>query len=252
MGMMEDRIALVTRVSTRAGTTIAAELARHGAAVAVHGHEEAVISDLVAGIRASGGRSIPVSGEITHYSQAEAVRRQVEEGLGKVDILVADAGESPGAIVPLEEISENSWRAILDANLLGTFLILKSFLPAMKERRRGVIITIAPTAGGRPDDRTPLPYGAAAAAIARLTQDVAIQAGQYGIRANCIAPKAMDPEPEVEAIKGAPQAARPVPHSYMPDGTPADVARAAIFLASDAASLVTGQVLDITTALRLV
>src|SRR5437016_1028515 len=87
---------------------------------------------------------------------------------------------------------------------MATFLTLKSFLPGMKQRRRGMIITMASAAGRVPDGRAPIPYGAAKAAIALLTQDLAAQAGPYGIRANCIAPETILTERNRELIPGRP------------------------------------------------
>jgi 3-oxoacyl-[acyl-carrier protein] reductase len=86
------------------------------------------------------------------------MRRQVEDELGPVDILVANAGSSLTPPAPLEDIPEDGWRATVDGNLLATFLTLKSFLPGMKERRRGSIITVSSAAGRRADPRSPIPY----------------------------------------------------------------------------------------------
>src|SRR5690348_4639996 len=117
------------------------------------------------------------------------MRRRVEQGLGPVDILIANAGGSFTPPAPLEDIPEEGWRATVDGNLLATFLTLKSFLPGMKQRRSGTIITISSTAGRRAHPQSPIPYAAAKAGIALMTQDVAAQAGPFGIRANCIAPE---------------------------------------------------------------
>ncbi len=83
-------------------------------------------------------------------------------------ILVANAGGSFTPPAPLEQIPEDGWRATVDGNLLATFLTLKSFLPGMKERRRGTIITIGSAAGRRADPRSPIPHAAAKAGIATL------------------------------------------------------------------------------------
>src|SRR6059058_5003386 len=128
---------------------------------------------------------------------------------------------------------------------MATFLTLKSFLPGMKQRRRGMIITMASAAGRVPDGRAPIPYGAAKAAIALLTQDLAAQAGPYGIRANCIAPETILTERNRELIPAAQQTSWAGIHPLRRLGTPADVAAAAAFLASDAAAWITGVVLDV-------
>ncbi|MDQ2740688.1 MAG: SDR family oxidoreductase [Chloroflexota bacterium] len=97
----------------------------------------------------------------------------VEDHYGPVDILVANAGGSFTPPAPLEDIPEDGWRATIDGNLLATFLTLKSFLPGLKQRRSGAIITISSTASRMPHAQAPIPYGAAKAGIALITQDVA-------------------------------------------------------------------------------
>lgn len=111
---LDGQVALVTGSSRGIGAAIAAELASRGAAVA-----------------ADGGKTMPVTGDVTDFGQVEALRRQVEADLGPVDILVANAGGSLTPPAPLEDIPEDGWRATVDVNLLGTFLTLKSFLPGM-------------------------------------------------------------------------------------------------------------------------
>ena len=246
MRMLEGRVALVTGSSRGIGEAIVSEFARHGAAVAVHGRDETAMSSVAAAIRDDGGTAIEVTGDVTRFGQLEAIRAQVEDSLGPVGILVANAGGSFTPAAPLEEIPEEGWRATIDGNLLATFLTLKSFLPGMKQRGRGAIITIASTAGRHPDARAPIPYGAAKAAIALLTQDVAAQAGPYGIRANCIAPETILTARNRERIPAGQQAAMAGYHPLQRLGTPQDVASAAAFLASDQAAWITGRILDVT------
>jgi 3-oxoacyl-[acyl-carrier protein] reductase len=246
MSSLEGRVALVTGSSRGIGKAIVTELARHGAAVAVHGRERAAVSEAAAAIRRNGGTAIAVTGDVTNFEHIEAMRRRIEDGLGPVDILVASAGGSFTPPAPLEDIPEQGWRATVDGNLLATFLTLKSFLPGMKRRGRGAIITMASSAGRRADARAPIPYGAAKAAVVMLTQDVAAQAGPAGIRVNCIAPETILTERNRELIPAPQQAAMVDFHPLKRLGTPEDVARAAAFLASDDAAWITGLILDVT------
>jgi 3-oxoacyl-[acyl-carrier protein] reductase len=128
-----------------------------------------------------------VRAELTDFDEVDRMRAQVEEALGPVDLLVACAGANLVRPGPLEETPIDAWRATVDTNLTATFLTLKSFLPGMKDRRRGDIVTISSAAGRRPHSRSPVAYAVSKAGVQLLTQDVALQAGPFGIRANSIA-----------------------------------------------------------------
>ena len=115
----------------------------------------------------------------------------------------------------------------------------------MKERKSGNVITISSTAGRAPHPQAPIPYAAAKAGIQMLTQVVAAQVGPFGIRANCIAPETILTERNKERIPAAQQQALVDRHAVKRLGTPEDVARAALFLASEEAAWITGIVLDV-------
>jgi 3-oxoacyl-[acyl-carrier protein] reductase len=242
----EGQVALVTGSSRGIGGAIASELADHGAAVAVHGRDRSALDSVASSIQAKGGHAISVVAELTSFAQIEAAREQIEGDLGPVDILVANAGASLTRPGPIEEIDEDGWRASVDANLTATFLTIKSFLPGMKARRRGSIVTISSAAGRRPHPMAPIPYAVAKAAVELMTQDVATQAGPYGIRANCIAPETILTERNQERIPDEQKTSLTQAHPLKRLGTPQDVARAARFLASEDAGWITGAVIDVT------
>ncbi len=143
-------------------------------------------------------------------------------------------------------MTEEGWHKTVEANLTATFLTIKSILPGMKERRTGNIITMSSAAARRPDPRSPIAYAAAKAGIQLLTQDVAAQAGPYNIRVNCLAPESILTERNQERIPEATKVAMVEWHPIKRLGMPEDVANAALYLASDQASWVTGIVLDVT------
>jgi 3-oxoacyl-[acyl-carrier protein] reductase len=237
---------LVTGSSRGIGAAIAKLFALHGANVAVHGRDTNALAAVQSEIERAGGKVMRVVADITKFTEIETMRRQIEQNLGPIDILVANAGGSFTMPGPLEKIPEEGWHASVDGNLTATFLTIKSVLPGMKERKAGNIITISSSAGRRPHPRSPIPYAAAKAGIQILTQDVAAQVGPYDIRANCIAPETILTERNKQRIPQAQQQELIDTHPIRRLGTPEDVARAALFLASEESAWITGIILDVT------
>jgi 3-oxoacyl-[acyl-carrier protein] reductase len=243
---LDGRVALVTGSSRGIGAAIARLFAHHGAKVAVHGRDTTALNAVLSDIEKEGGRAIQVVADVTKYEEIERMRQRVEAELGPVDILIANAGASltrPG--LAIEETTEDGWHASIDANLTATFLCIKSFLPGMKERRRGNIITMSSAAARRPSAMSPIPYAVAKAGLQLLTQDVAAQAGPFGIRVNCIAPETILTERNAEQIPVAVQTKLVDDHPLRRLGTPDDVAQTALFLASDASAWMTGVIMDV-------
>lgn len=190
MGAITGKVALVTGSSRGIGAAIAKRFAREGASVVVHGRDTTALSSVVDEIEKIGGKAIYVTADVTRFAEIEIMRGEVEKELGPIDILVANAGGSFTSPGPIEEITGEGWHAGgIDGNLTATFLTIKAFLPGMKKRKAGNIITISSTAARRPSPQSPIPYTAAKAGIQALTRVLAAQAGPYGVRVNCIAPE---------------------------------------------------------------
>ena len=246
MSTLTGRTALVTGSSRGIGAQTARVFAAAGAKVAVHGRDEAALATTLASIRSEfTGEFMAVTGDVTSYADIERMRGEIEQRLGPVDVLVANAGGSPVPPGPIEELSEEGWRASIDVNLTATFFLLKSFLPGMKARGSGSIVTMSSAAARRPSAHSPFAYAAAKAGVELLTQDAAAQAGPAGVRVNCIAPETIMTERNLQLIPPGIQEQLRAQHPVQRLGIPDDVAQAALFLASDSASWISGVVLDV-------
>jgi 3-oxoacyl-[acyl-carrier protein] reductase len=244
---LSTKVALVTGSSRGIGAAIARLFAHAGARVVLHGRDRDALEAVQTTIRETGGEAMSVTGDVTSLTDLEEMRKRIETEFGPVDVLVANAGSSKSRPQPLEEITEDSWRTDIDTNLTATFLTLKSFLPGMKARGTGSIITMSSAAARRAHPHTLIAYAAAKTGVQILTQDLAAQAGPHGVRVNCIAPEMILAENSpLERIPQEQRQALLESHPLRRFGTVDDVAHAALYLASDDASWVTGVILDVT------
>jgi 3-oxoacyl-[acyl-carrier protein] reductase len=243
---LAGKVAVVTGGSRGIGAAACQLLAANDVSVAVHGRDRPAIDTVVAAIRAAGGQAIGIEADCTDFAAVERMRQRVERELGPVAVLATFAGgPGPGTPAPTVQLTEEQWRAVVEGNLTATFLTIKSFLPGMLERRAGAIITISSSSGRLLERGAPTPYAAAKAGIQMLSRRVAAEAGEYGVRVNCIAPATILTERLGRLMPEAQQQQAAASFPLRRLGKPEDVALAVLFLAAEASSWLTGITLDV-------
>jgi NAD(P)-dependent dehydrogenase (short-subunit alcohol dehydrogenase family) len=236
------RTALVTGSSRGIGRAIAVAFARAGADVAVNARTEEALAGVREAVEAHGRKAIAVPADVT---DADAVRRMVDDaigGLGKLDIVVNNAGGNTLA-VPLVQTRFTGWQKVQRFNLDSVVHVLQAVGPHLDEQGRGSVINVTSIAG-----LSSIPhmsaYGAAKAAVISLTKAIALEWAGSEIRVNALCPgwTATDLTAFLrESDRREEKVLRDVPMRRW--GRPEEIANAAVFLASDASSYVTGQVL---------
>lgn len=235
---LSGRVALVTGGSRGIGRAIAEGLYRAGAQLAILGRDQARSRDVVATLTGR-GRALAVQADVALPAQVEAALGQVEQDLGPIDILVNNAGLTKDGV--LVRMSEADWDAVLGANLKGAFNTMKVATRGMIKRRWGRVINISSIVG-LTGNRGQANYAASKAGLLGLTKAVAKELASRNVLVNAVAPGFID----TEMTRALPEPARAALLEQIPLGRlgqPADVAGAVLFLASDLADYITGQVL---------
>jgi 3-oxoacyl-[acyl-carrier protein] reductase len=242
---LDGKVAVVTGGSRGIGAATARALARNGASVLMTGRDVTALDEMVAQLRGDGARACGVVAEGTDHAAIERVRAVAEAEPGPVDVLMAFVGSGGARPGPLHETSIEEWHSTVDGCLTSTFLSLKAFLPGMVERGRGSIVTMSSLAGRLAGTGAPAPYSVAKAGVVMLTQEVAARYGPHGIRANCVAPSTVLTERTERNMPAEFRERVMAQHPLGRLGIPSDVASAALFLASDASTWLTGVTIDV-------
>ena len=232
---------LVTGSSRGIGAGIAKRFAQEGHRVAIHYRErEAEARALCTELAEAGCSVMLVSGDITNEMQAGEIVSRVRERFGFVDVLVNNAGIAlPTQLVTDTTLSD--WHRVMDTNVTGMFLITNAVLPEMVSQKRGAIVNIS-SMWGVTGGSCEVAYSASKAAVIGYTKALAKEVAPSGIRVNCVSPGFVLTDMTrcfaEDVITGICEET-----PLLRAGTPADVAAAVLFLASDDASFITGQVL---------
>jgi 3-oxoacyl-[acyl-carrier protein] reductase len=237
---LAHEVAIVTGAARGIGKSIAMALSKEGASVVLSDIMEEV-QKTAAEIGESGGKAVAVVGNVTKFSDCEAIVDMAIQTFGKIDILVNNAGITRDNLVL--RMSEEDWDAVLNINLKGAFLCTKAAIKPMIKQRSGKIINIASVIGlmGNVGQAN---YAASKGGVISFTKSMAKELGSRHIRVNAIAPgfieskmtDAMSEEAKSSLFKGIPLGTL---------GKPEYVADAVVFLASPAAAYITGQVLNV-------
>lgn len=245
-----DRIAVVTGAAKGMGWDICTTLAREGADLVLAARDMAPLEKLAGEVTALGRRAITVSCDVTNEAQVKAMAARAVEAFGRVDILVNAAGVTGPIETPVQDISVDDFRSVLDSNIIGTFLPIKYVLPGMIARRYGKIVNISGSSGLR-GYKYRTAYSSSKWAIRGLTRTIALEAGPHNINVNALHPGivAGDRMDKLCREKAKKRGWTPeqVYQEYVDEmalrrvTVSKDIANAVLFLSSDDSSNMTGQ-----------
>lgn len=240
MQRLHGKIALITGASSGIGHAAAHLFAREGACVVLGARRGALLQTLAAQIEDAGGQAAWLDGDVREEAYAQALVALANTRFGGLDIGFNNAG-TLGTLVPTTQLQAQAWRDALDTNLSGAFFGAKHQIPAMLARGGGSLIFTSTFVGHTVGFPCTAAYAASKAGLIGLTQALAAEFGPQAIRVNALLPGGTH-TPMAEAMNGTPEALAQVAqlHALKRLAQPDELARAALFLASDEAAFVTG------------
>lgn len=238
---MQNRTVWITGSSRGIGKATALYFARQGDRVVLHCHtHRQQAEELLCALTGSGAQAMLVQADVADPAQVTAAHQQIVAQFGPVEVLVNNAGIAQQAL--FTELSPEEWHRMFAVHVDGCFHCCQAVLPGMIRQQRGAIINLS-SMWGQIGGSCEVHYSAAKAAVIGLTKALAKEVGLSGVTVNCVAPGVIETdmngaldEPSLEMLRDA------IPLGRI--GTPAEVAKAVYFLASDSASYLTGQVIS--------
>lgn len=239
--MLTGKVAVVTGASRGIGKAMALELAGHGARIVASARNQELLDALVAEIVAGGGEAVAIAGDVSIAADADRLMAQAVENYGRLDILVNNAGITRDSL--LIRMKEEDWDAVLDTNLKGAFLCTRAAAKVMARQKSGRIINISSVVGEM-GNAGQVNYSASKAGLLGLTKATARELARRNVTVNAITPGFI----VTDMTDGLSDKARESLIAQIPLGRLGeveDIAHSVVFLASDQAGYITGQILGV-------
>ena len=245
---LQDKVTLVTGAGSGIGRAAALLFAREGGRVAAVDLREDAAKATAEAIERAGGQALALRADVSRSADNEAAVAATLGRWGRLDVFYANAGV-PQSPTPVEDVDEGTFDRIMAVNVRGVFLGAKHAVPPMKRQRAGVILVTASTSAIRPRPGVQS-YSASKGAVVALSKSLALELAPFGVRVVAIAPVATE-TPMLPRFSGKEQVDDELLRKYLPTiplgrlNTPEDVARTALFLASDDAAMITGACVEV-------